>query len=109
MDFHIADGFTASLARPTGDERKAVKTEVFDRQMPPLSLGVRLHKLDRARAANSCSVRIGMDSCLLVSKADSSLLPCSTLVSTSMKIGHPTLTFHGRAMRCGFRAMLDSP
>lgn len=30
MNFRIADTFTASLARLTGDERKAAKTTAFD-------------------------------------------------------------------------------
>ncbi|MBI2961072.1 MAG: hypothetical protein HYY28_12215 [Betaproteobacteria bacterium] len=32
MDFRIADTFTDSLARLTGDEQKAVKTTAFDLQ-----------------------------------------------------------------------------
>ena len=35
MEFRIADTFTDSLARLTGDEQKAVKTTVFDLQMNP--------------------------------------------------------------------------
>jgi len=35
MDFRIADTFTDSLARLTGDEQKAVKTTAFDLQMNP--------------------------------------------------------------------------
>ena len=33
MDFRIADTFTDSLARLTGDEQKAVKTTAFDLQL----------------------------------------------------------------------------
>ena len=36
MDFRIADTFTASLARLTGDEQKAVKTTAFDLQLNPV-------------------------------------------------------------------------
>ena len=32
MEFRIADTFTESLARLTGDEQKAVKTTAFDLQ-----------------------------------------------------------------------------
>ena len=32
MEFRIADTFTDSLARLTGDEQKAVKTTAFDLQ-----------------------------------------------------------------------------
>jgi hypothetical protein len=33
MEFRIADAFTDSLARLTGDEPKAVKTTAFDLQL----------------------------------------------------------------------------
>ena len=42
MDFRIADTFTDSLARLTGDEQKAVKTTAFDLQMNPASPGMQL-------------------------------------------------------------------
>ena len=35
MDFRIADTFTDSLARLTGEEQKAVKTTAFDLQTEP--------------------------------------------------------------------------
>ena len=35
MEFRIADIFTESLARLTGDEQKAVKTTAFDLQLNP--------------------------------------------------------------------------
>ena len=35
MEFRIADTFTDSLARLTGDEQKAVKTAAFDLQLNP--------------------------------------------------------------------------
>ena len=35
MEFRIADTFTDSLARLTGDEQKAVKTTAFDLQTQP--------------------------------------------------------------------------
>ena len=49
MNFRIADTFTDSLARLTGDEQKAVKTTAFDLQVNPASPALTLHKLDRAR------------------------------------------------------------
>ncbi len=39
MDFRIADSFTDSLARLTGEEQKAVKTTAFDLQMNPAAPG----------------------------------------------------------------------
>ena len=35
MEFRIADTFTDSLAKLTGDEQKAVKTAAFDLQLNP--------------------------------------------------------------------------
>ncbi len=49
MDFRIADTFTDSLAKLTGDEQKAVKTTAFDLQMNPASPSMCFHKLDRAK------------------------------------------------------------
>ena len=39
MEFRIADTFTDSLARLTGEEQKAVKTTAFDLQMNPAQSG----------------------------------------------------------------------
>ena len=39
MDFRIADTFTDSLARLTGDEQKAAKTTAFDLQLNPAAPG----------------------------------------------------------------------
>ena len=46
MTFLIADTFTESLARLTGDEQKAVKTTAFDLQMDPSAPGLNFHRLD---------------------------------------------------------------
>ncbi len=76
MDFRIADTFTDSLARLTGDERKAVKTTAFDLQINPASPGLSFHKLDKARDRNFWSVRVGSDIRLIVHRTDASLLLC---------------------------------
>ena len=47
MEFRIADTFTDSLARLTGDEQKAVKTTAFDLQLNPANPGMSFHKLDK--------------------------------------------------------------
>lgn len=65
MAFHIADTFTNSLARLTGDEQKAVKTTAFDL---PLNPGMSFHKLDRAKDKNFWSVRVGLDIRMIVHK-----------------------------------------
>lgn len=72
----IADTFTDSLARLTGDEQKAVKTTAFDLQMNPASPGLSLHKLDKARDKNFWSVRVSSDIRIIVHKSDDSTLLC---------------------------------
>jgi ABC-type cobalamin transport system ATPase subunit len=42
MEFRIADTFTDSLARLSGDEQKAVKTTAFDLQLNPANPGQRI-------------------------------------------------------------------
>ncbi|HET6914014.1 MAG TPA: 3'-5' exonuclease [Rhodanobacteraceae bacterium] len=76
MDFRIADTFTDSLARLTGDEQKAVKTTAFDLQMNPANPGMSFHKLDRARDKNFWSVRVNDDIRLIVHKTPQSMLLC---------------------------------
>lgn len=76
MDFRIADTFTDSLARLTGDEQKAVKTTAFDLQMNPANPGMSCHKLDKARDKKFWSVYVNDDIRLIVHKSDESLLLC---------------------------------
>lgn len=76
MNFRIADTFTDSLARLTGDEQKLVKTTAFDLQLNPASPGMSFHKLDRAKDKNFWSVRVGSDIRLIVHRCESSLLLC---------------------------------
>lgn len=76
MDFLIADTFTDSLARLTGDEQKAVKTTAFDLQLNPASSGLSFHKLDKAKDKNFWSVRVSRDIRLIVHRSDVSFLLC---------------------------------
>lgn len=76
MDYMIADTFTDSLARLTGDEQKAVKTTAFDLQVNPANPGFSFHKLDKARDKNFWSVRVGSDIRLIVHRTSGSLLLC---------------------------------
>ena len=76
MEFRIADTFTASLARLTGEEQKAVKTTAFDLQLNPVNPGMSFHKLDKAKDKNFWSVRVGSDIRLIVHKTQGSLLLC---------------------------------
>ncbi len=76
MHFRIADTFTDSLARLTGEEQKAVKTTAFDLQMNPASPGMQFHKLDRAKDKGFASVRVNADIRLIVHRSNDGLLLC---------------------------------
>jgi mRNA-degrading endonuclease RelE of RelBE toxin-antitoxin system len=76
MDFRIADTFTDSLGRLTGDEQKAVKTTAFDLQVNPAGPGLSFHKLEKAKDKNFWSLRVSGDIRLIVHKTEGSLLLC---------------------------------
>jgi superfamily I DNA/RNA helicase/mRNA-degrading endonuclease RelE of RelBE toxin-antitoxin system len=76
MDFRIADTFTDSLARLTGDEQKLVKTTAFDLQLNPASPGMQFHRLNKSKDPNFWSVRVGSDLRLIVHKTEASLMLC---------------------------------
>lgn len=75
-EFLIADTFTESLARLTGDEQKAVKTTAFDLQLNPANPSMQFHKLDKAKDRDFWSVRVSSDIRLIVHKTETSLLLC---------------------------------
>ena len=76
MNFRIADTFTDSLGKLTGNEQKAVKTTAFDLQMDPANPGLQFHKLERARDQNFWSVRVSRDVRIIVHRTQNSLLLC---------------------------------
>jgi mRNA-degrading endonuclease RelE of RelBE toxin-antitoxin system len=76
MEFRIADTFTESLARLTGEQQKAVKTTAFDLQLNPAQPSMQLHKLEQARDARFWSVRVSRDLRMIVHRTDTSLLLC---------------------------------
>ena len=76
MQFRIADTFTDSLAKLTGDEQKAVKTTAFDLQMNPAHPGLKLHQMERAKDKDFWSVRVGRDVRLIIHRTASSFLLC---------------------------------
>ncbi|QVL30250.1 DEAD/DEAH box helicase [Telmatocola sphagniphila] len=76
MEFRIADTFSNSLAKLTGEEQKAVKTTAFDLQLNPSNPGMSFHKLDRAKDKNFWSVRVNKDIRVIVHKTTGSLLLC---------------------------------
>src|SRR5580698_4401747 len=75
-EFRIADTFTDSLARLSGEEQKAVKTTAFDLQINPAQPGLQFHRLDKARDKSFWSVRVSSDLRLIVHRTATSLLLC---------------------------------
>lgn len=76
MNFLIADTFTESLGRLSGEEQKAAKTAAFDLQLDPTSPGSRFHKLDKAKDKRFWSVRVSSDLRLIVHRTADSFLLC---------------------------------
>jgi len=76
VDFRIADTFTDSLAKLTGEEQKLVKTTAFDLQMNPVNPGMSFHKLEHGRDPRFWSVRVSSDIRLIVHRTEASLLLC---------------------------------
>jgi len=76
MDFRIADTFTDSLARLTGEEQKAVKTTAFDLQLNPAHPSMSLHRIEQSKDKHFWSVRAGSDIRIVLHKTPGSLLLC---------------------------------
>ena len=76
MQFRIADTFTASLGRLTGEEQKAVKTTAFDLQLDPSRPGFQFHRLDGARDPNFWSLRVSRDIRIIVHRTQGSFMLC---------------------------------
>ena len=76
MEFRIADTFTDSLARLTGEEQKATKTAAFDLQLNPAHPSLQFHRLDKAKDPNFWSIRVSRDLRIIVHRTGISLLLC---------------------------------
>src|SRR5215208_2566681 len=76
MDFLIADTFTDSLARLTGEEQKAVKMTAFDLQLNPANPGMQFHRVEHARDKNFWTVRASRDVRIIVHRLPDSLMLC---------------------------------
>lgn len=76
MEFRIADTFTGSLARLTGEEQKAVKLTAFELQLNPKSPGMQFHKLENAKDRNFWSLRVNLDLRIIVHRVESAILVC---------------------------------
>src|SRR5580693_7879432 len=95
MEFRIADTFTDSLAKLTGDEQKSVKTAAFDLQLNPAHPSLQFHKLDKAKDRRFWSIRVSSDVRLIVHRTENSLLLCY--------VGH-----HDNAYNWGERRKLET-
>lgn len=76
MQFRIADTFTDSLARLTGEEQKLVKTTAFDLQMNPVNPGMKLHRVEQSKDKHFWSARVNRDLRLIVHRTTTSFLLC---------------------------------
>ena len=76
MNFLIANTFTDSLAKLTGNEQKAVKTTVFDLQLNPAQPGMQFHKLAKTKDPKFWSVRVNKDIRIIAHRSQSSLVLC---------------------------------
>lgn len=74
MNFHIAESFTAALARLTGQEQKQAKTAAFDLQLNQAQPGLQMHRLTNSRDANFWSVRVNQDIRIIVHKTEASFM-----------------------------------
>ena len=74
MNFHIADTFTSSFNRLSGQDQKAVKASVFDLQIDPSGNGLQLHRIDKSKDLNFWSARVNRDVRLVVHKTNNSML-----------------------------------
>src|ERR1035437_9440964 len=86
MEFRIADTFTDSLAKLTGEEQKAVKTAAFDLQLNSAHPSLQFHKLDKPKDLRFWSIRVSSDVRLIVHRTESSLLLCY--------VGHHDNAYH---------------
>jgi mRNA-degrading endonuclease RelE of RelBE toxin-antitoxin system len=74
MNFHIADSFTAALARLNGQEQKQVKTAAFDLQIDPSRPGLQMHRLTGGRDANFWSARVNQDIRIIIHRTEASFM-----------------------------------
>lgn len=76
MEFLIADTFTESLAKLTGEEQKAAKTTAFELQLNPKHPSMKVERVDRAKDKNFWSARVSKELRLIVHKIGGSLVLC---------------------------------
>jgi len=74
VTFRIADSFTASLAKLTGQEQTVAKAAATDVQINPENPGLSMHKVDRARDKHFWTARVNRDLRLVLHKRDGATL-----------------------------------
>jgi UvrD/REP helicase N-terminal domain/UvrD-like helicase C-terminal domain len=74
MTVLIANSFTKSLGKLTGQEQSQVKISVFDIQTNPDSPGLSIHRIDRCRDPNFWSARVNRDIRIVLHKKDGNTL-----------------------------------
>jgi hypothetical protein len=74
VNFLIADTFTASFARLSGADQKAVKASVFDLQMDSTGNGLQLHRIDNSKDRHLWSARVNRDIRLILHKTGDTVL-----------------------------------
>ena len=74
MNLHLADTFTAALAKLPAHEAKAVKTTVVDLHIDPSGNGLQMHRIDKSKDPNFWSVRVNRDLRLIIHKNSDSVL-----------------------------------
>ncbi len=76
MEYLIADTFTDSLARLTGEEQKSAKLAAMDLQLNPSQPGLQFHKIEKSKDPDFWSVRVTSDIRLIVHRTAASFLLC---------------------------------
>ena len=76
MQFHIADTFTASLARLPNEQQRAVKTTAFDLQTNIAHPGLSLHRVTGARDQGFRSARVNLDLRIILHRAGEDVVLC---------------------------------
>lgn len=74
--FLIANTFTESLAKLTGDEQKAAKTTVFDLQADLSHPGLDFHRVEKSKDPDFWSVRVSRDVRIIVHRSAVSTVLC---------------------------------
>ncbi len=76
MQFHIADTFTASLARLPNEQQRAAKTTAFDLQTNIALPSLSLHRVTGAKDQGFWSARVNLDLRIILHRAGENVVLC---------------------------------